>query len=258
MDEPGKRRAPGDHAGADSGALLVGAGSGRPAASDGWFGVRCSCSFPARGSGSWPSTYSAWPPHAQCCWQTRCCTRRRPLASRIGVAFLGSILPLVALLVEAAGRSPFPTLELLPFGFGLAALAWANGLFGLRPEEIGSIDRAAGRGAHGRRLDRAGRQQYDPGHEFGGGTVQRLYAPAALRAAYQLRLGRSRKAWPEFQLQPGSGDEAEHAAGGGLEIPEHPGLATDGPQPQSLRMADTVAGHDRAQAHRRFPAARAG
>jgi PAS domain S-box-containing protein len=69
--------------------------------------------------------------------------RRRPLASRLGGAFLGSTLPVIAILLESAGRSPFPNLEILPFGFGIAALAWAYGLFGLRPEEIGSIDRAA-------------------------------------------------------------------------------------------------------------------
>ena len=61
----------------------------------------------------------------------------------MGIAFLGSTLPLIALLIEAAGRSPFPGLDLVPFAFGLAALAWAYGLFGLRPEEIGFIDRAA-------------------------------------------------------------------------------------------------------------------
>jgi PAS domain S-box-containing protein len=69
--------------------------------------------------------------------------RRRPILTRPGLAFLGSLLPLIVLLLEFASRSPFPTLELLPIGFALAALSYWNGLFDMRPEEIGSIDRAA-------------------------------------------------------------------------------------------------------------------
>ncbi len=56
---------------------------------------------------------------------------------------LGAVLPPLVLVIESAGANPFPSLELLPFAFGLAALTWFYGLFDLRPEEIGATDRAA-------------------------------------------------------------------------------------------------------------------
>jgi len=68
--------------------------------------------------------------------------RRRTVAWRLSLALLGSLLPLAAVLLELAGLSPFPTVELLPFAFGLAALCYANTLFDLRPEELGAIDRS--------------------------------------------------------------------------------------------------------------------
>ena len=69
--------------------------------------------------------------------------RRRPLISSLGLAFLGSVLPLAVLIVEFAGRSPFAELEMLPFAFGLCAAGFLDGLFDKRPEEIGAIDRHA-------------------------------------------------------------------------------------------------------------------
>ena len=178
--------------------------------------------------------------------------RRRPLASRLGSAFLGSTLPLIALLVESAGRSPFPGLELLPFAFGIAALAWAYGLFGLRPEEIGSIDRAAAveRMEEGWIVLDANNTILDmnsAAERLSGFTRQQVYGQPISSV-----LGDLDKLGTQFQLQPGSGDEEEHSAGGGLEIPEHPDLAADGPESQSLWLADAVARHDRAQAHRRL------
>ncbi|MFN2121103.1 MAG: histidine kinase N-terminal 7TM domain-containing protein, partial [Anaerolineales bacterium] len=68
--------------------------------------------------------------------------RRRTASLRLGLALIGSLLPLIAVLLEFAGLNPFPTIELLPFAFGVAALCYANTLFDLRPEELGAIDRS--------------------------------------------------------------------------------------------------------------------
>jgi PAS domain S-box-containing protein len=68
--------------------------------------------------------------------------RRRTASWRLSLALIGSLLAPVAVLLEFAGLSPFPTVELLPFAFGLAALGYANTLFDLRPEELGAIDRS--------------------------------------------------------------------------------------------------------------------
>lgn len=67
----------------------------------------------------------------------------RPVVSSLGLAFVGAVLPLAALILEFAGRSPFVNLELLPFAFGLCAATFLYGLFDRRPEEIGAIDRHA-------------------------------------------------------------------------------------------------------------------
>jgi PAS domain S-box-containing protein len=69
--------------------------------------------------------------------------RRRPVWSTLGLAFLGALLPPAVVVLEFAGLSPFPSVEALPFAFGLSALAVLYGLFDKRPEEIGSIDRRA-------------------------------------------------------------------------------------------------------------------
>jgi len=69
--------------------------------------------------------------------------RRNAIISSLGLAFLGAMLPLVTVIVEFADRSPFSKLELLPFAFGLCAVAFLYGLFEKRPEEIGAIDRHA-------------------------------------------------------------------------------------------------------------------
>ena len=69
--------------------------------------------------------------------------RRRPVLSSLGLAFLGSLLPVAALILEATGSSPFPGLSLPPLAFGLCAMGFLNGLFDRRPEEIGAIDRHA-------------------------------------------------------------------------------------------------------------------
>lgn len=69
--------------------------------------------------------------------------RRRSLTSHLGLAFVGAAVPPVVLLLEFAGSSPAPALEILPFAFTIAAAGFAYGLFDQRPEEIGSIDRDA-------------------------------------------------------------------------------------------------------------------
>jgi PAS domain-containing protein len=69
--------------------------------------------------------------------------RRRSVLSALGLAFLGSLLPVAALILEATGRSPFAGLSLPPLAFGLCAMGFLNGLFDRRPEEIGAIDRHA-------------------------------------------------------------------------------------------------------------------
>ena len=68
---------------------------------------------------------------------------RQAIISSLGLAFLGAVLPLVTLIMEFSGRSPFSRLELLPFAFGLCAATFLYGLFDKRPEEIGAIDRHA-------------------------------------------------------------------------------------------------------------------
>jgi PAS domain S-box-containing protein len=69
--------------------------------------------------------------------------RRRSMLSSLGLSFLGSLLPLVVLIAEFAGRGPFANLEMLPFAFSLCAVGFLQGLFDKRPEEIGAIDRHA-------------------------------------------------------------------------------------------------------------------
>jgi PAS domain S-box-containing protein len=69
--------------------------------------------------------------------------RRHVLLSSIGIAFVGTTLPLIVQVVELAGRSALPGLELMPFAFGLTSVGFLNGLFVRRPEEIGAIDRHA-------------------------------------------------------------------------------------------------------------------
>ena len=75
---------------------------------------------------------------ADALWQ-----RRRRLFSSLGAALLGCALPPAVLILEYEGRSPFLSLEILPFAFALCAAGLLYGLFDRRPEEIGSIDRDA-------------------------------------------------------------------------------------------------------------------
>ena len=113
--------------------------------------------------------------------------RRRLLPAALGVAFLGSTLPSWPCWFEEAGRSPFPSLEILPFAF--AHRGAGMGLRAVRSAARGDrLHRPCrGGGRNGRGLDGAGREQHDRGHELGGGENQRLHAPAGLRPADQLR-----------------------------------------------------------------------
>jgi PAS domain S-box-containing protein len=67
--------------------------------------------------------------------------KHRRILSPLGLAFVGSALPPLALTVELAGGNPIHTVEILPFAFAACAVGFAYGLFDLLPEEIGAIDR---------------------------------------------------------------------------------------------------------------------
>jgi PAS domain S-box-containing protein len=69
--------------------------------------------------------------------------RHLPISNPLGLAFLGSALPPLVLILEFAGLSPFRSTEILPFAFAISSAGFLHGLFNQRPEEIGSIDRQA-------------------------------------------------------------------------------------------------------------------
>jgi PAS domain S-box-containing protein len=69
--------------------------------------------------------------------------RRHRALSGHGLATLATLLPPAAMTIELAGGNPFPSLDIMPFAFALAAAAISIGLMRRRPEEIGAIDRHA-------------------------------------------------------------------------------------------------------------------